>query len=155
MSADTRGPTTPTAMRLDQQVCFAIGVAHRAVQAVYRPLLDPLGITHPQFLVMLTLWDSSPRSVREIATELHMDVGTLSPLLRRLEAAGFVTRTRSLRDERALDIAVTPAGRKLRLRALRVPEAVNASLGLSQNDFDELYALLERFTVAARTSTGR
>ncbi|MCW2570940.1 MAG: putative transcriptional regulator, partial [Frankiales bacterium] len=80
-------------LRLDRQVCFALAVTSRTVIAVYRPLLEPLGLTHPQYLVMLALWETSPRSVKDIAAVLELDSATLSPLLKRLEAAGFLTRT--------------------------------------------------------------
>src|SRR6476619_2675345 len=105
-------------LALERQVCYALTVTNRAVLAVYRPLLEPLGLTHPQYLVMLALWDHqkshadrrSPLSVKQIATTLQMDSATLSPMLKRLEALGLITRTRSASDERATDVELTKGG---------------------------------------------
>src|SRR6201996_1856929 len=104
-------------LALERQVCFALSVAARSVLSIYRPILEPMGLTHPQYLVMLALWGQSPLSVKEIGGLLHLDSPTLSPLLKRLEAIGYVTRTRSADDERQLDVELTPAGRRLRVRA--------------------------------------
>ena len=82
-------------LALDRQVCFALAVASRSVIALYRPLLDPMGLTHPQYLVMLALWEESPLSVKQLSDLLQLDPGTLSPLLKRLEAAGYLTRARA------------------------------------------------------------
>src|SRR3954466_6513240 len=87
-------------LKLDRQVCFALAVASRSVIAIYRPLLEPYGLTHPQYLVMLALWERSPRSVKDLGTTLRHEPATLSPLLKRLEALGYVTRTRSRADGR-------------------------------------------------------
>src|ERR671918_3087098 len=89
-------------LALDRQVCFALAVASRSVIGVYRPLLEPMGLTHPQYLVMLALWERSPRSVKDLSSALALDPGTLSPLLKRLEAAGLLTRGRDRADERVL-----------------------------------------------------
>nr|BFF20045.1 hypothetical protein GCM10025730_35660 [Promicromonospora thailandica] len=116
----TATPTTPSApespaggedlLALDRQVCFALAVASRSVIALYRPHLEPMGITHPQYLVMLALWERSPLSVKQLSGLLQLDPGTLSPLLKRLEAIGYVTRGRDPRDERALAVELTPRG---------------------------------------------
>ena len=114
-------------LALERQVCFALSITNRAVLAVYRPLLEPLGLTHPQYLVMLTLWDHQktstgqhkPLSVKEIAATLQMDSATLSPMLKRLEALGLITRTRNAVDERSTDVNLTKSGAALRRRALR------------------------------------
>ncbi len=116
-------------LALEQQVCFALAVTNRAVLAVYRPLLEPLGLTHPQYLVMLALWDHqkaatdglSPLSVKQIATALQLDSATLSPMLKRLESLGLITRTRSAADERSTDVELTKDGTALRARALEIP----------------------------------
>lgn len=92
-------------LALDRQVCFALAVTNRAVLAVYRPLLEPMGLTHPQYLVMLALWGNSPMSVKEIGAALQLDSPTLSPLLKRLESAGLLTRTRADGDERTLVVS--------------------------------------------------
>src|SRR3954465_4640351 len=112
-------------LALERQVCFALAITNRAVLAVYRPLLEPLGLTHPQYLVMLALWDhhksgiDRPLTVKDIAAALQMDSATLSPMLKRLEALGLITRARSAADERATDVTLTRAGIQLRRRALK------------------------------------
>lgn len=116
-------------LTLDNQVCFAIVTAARNVVSIYRPILEPLGLTHPQYLVMLALWEQAPRSLGELAGELAMEAGTLSPLVKRLEAQGLLARARSAEDERMLAITLTDAGRALRALALEVPEQVMASVG--------------------------
>ncbi|QCR19134.1 MarR family winged helix-turn-helix transcriptional regulator [Agrococcus sp. SGAir0287] len=118
-------------LRLDEQVCFAIVTAARNVVAIYRPILEPLGLTHPQYLVMLALWERSPRSLRDLAAAVALEPATLSPLVRRLEAQGLLSRVRSASDERVLDIGLTDAGTALRARALTVPEQVMAATGMS------------------------
>lgn len=129
-------------LALDNQVCFALSIAHRTVTAIYRPLLEPMGLTHPQYLVMLALWDKNPRSLNELAGVLQQDTPTLSPLLKRLEVIGLITRTRSQQDERRLDIEVTSAGWALRTQALRVPEAVVNELGTSIQELTDLRSSL-------------
>ena len=134
-------------LALDRQLCFALAATSRSVIGLYRDLLDPLGLTHPQYLVMLALWEHDPRSVRAIADELRLDSATLSPLLKRLEAAGYLRRTRSAADERQLEVALTTAGRTLRERARAVPVAVSERLGWPVARLealkDELTALLD------------
>jgi len=116
-------------LKLDNQLCFALVTAARNVVAIYRPILEPLGLTHPQYLVMLALWEQSPRSLRELADELALDPATVSPLVKRLEAQGYVTRSRRDADERVLDLALTDSGRALRERALDVPRQVMETVG--------------------------
>ncbi|MEU4318081.1 MarR family winged helix-turn-helix transcriptional regulator [Nocardia fluminea] len=137
-------------LRLDRQVCFALAVANRSVLAVYRPLLEPLGLTHPQYLVMLALWGEAPMSVKAVAEAIQLDSATLSPLLKRLESAGLITRRRDPHDERTLHIDLTDAGRKLREQAERIPPAVVARLGVSLADLEELRDVLGRVNAAAR-----
>src|SRR5262245_31257029 len=117
-------------LKLDQQVCFALAVAARNVIGLYRPVLEPLGLTHPQYLVMLALWERSPLTVREIAALLSLEPATLSPLLKRLEAAGLVSRERHPADDRALAITLTDKGIGLRRRALQVPPQIIERLGM-------------------------
>ena len=116
-------------LKLENQLCFALVTAARNVVAIYRPILEPLGLTHPQYLVMLALWERSPRSLRELADELALDPATVSPLVMRLEAQGYVTRSRRDADERVLDLALTESGRGLRERALDVPRQVMEVVG--------------------------
>ncbi|MGV9750384.1 MarR family winged helix-turn-helix transcriptional regulator [Nocardia farcinica] len=139
-------------LRLDRQVCFALAVANRSVLAVYRPLLEPLGLTHPQYLVMLALWERAPMSVKAIAEAIQLDSPTLSPLLKRLEAAGLITRERDPRDERNLQVNLTEAGAALRAEAERIPPAVVESLGVTIADLEELREVLTRVNEAARRS---
>jgi DNA-binding MarR family transcriptional regulator len=160
MSAQIASEVDPLA--LEQQVCFALSITNRAVLAVYRPLLEPLGVTHPQYLVMLTLWDRhrassgqhtsdsvKPLSVKEIAATLQMDSATLSPMLKRLEALGLITRTRNAVDERSTDVKLTDSGAALRRRALRVPPAVVARLGVDLDELQHLHKVLTRINSAA------
>ncbi|ASF09708.1 putative MarR family transcriptional regulator [Nocardia brasiliensis NBRC 14402] len=137
-------------LQLDRQVCFALAVANRAVLAVYRPLLEPLGLTHPQYLVMLALWGEAPMSVKAIAEAIQLDSPTLSPLLKRLESAGLISRERDSRDERNLVVNLTPAGVALREQALRIPPAVVERLGVTLTDLEELRDVLHRVNAAAR-----
>lgn len=130
-------------LALERQLCFALAVASRSVIAAYRPVLEPMGLTHPQYLVMLALWEKQPRSLAEVADVLRLEPATLSPLVKRLEAAGLVTRQRSADDERQLALTLTEQGRKLRREAERVPEQVVAALGV---DIEELLALQARLT---------
>ncbi len=142
-------------LALERQVCFALAVTNRAVLAVYRPLLEPLGLTHPQYLVMLALWDhyksesDRPLSVKEIAAALQLDSATLSPMLKRLEAVGLITRTRSAADERATDVELTKAGIQLRRRALKIPPAVIDRLGVGLDELELLHDVLTRVNTAA------
>ena len=117
-------------LRLDNQVCFAIVTAARNVVSIYRPILEPLGLTHPQYLVMLALWEQAPRSLGDLAEELALEPASLSPLIKRLQAQGLVSRDRSPEDERVLRIGLTPEGRTLRERALAVPEKVMSAVGI-------------------------
>ena len=155
ITADTAGPPEPPEiprdpLALERQVCFALSVATRSVLSVYRPILEPMGLTHPQYLVMLALWGQSPLAVKELIEMLQLDGPTLSPLLKRLEAAGLVTRTRDPDDERQLRIDLTEKGRALRQQALNVPPAVVAKLGMSLGDLMGLHKGLTELNEAAR-----
>jgi DNA-binding MarR family transcriptional regulator len=136
-------------LALDRQVCFALAVATREVVALYRPVLEPLGLTHPQYLVMLALWERDCRSLRDLAETLALDPGTLSPLVKRLEAAGLVRRARDPQDERLLAVTLTPAGRGLRKKAERVPGQIVARLGLPIADLERLNDVLRAVIKAA------
>ncbi|WP_123029086.1 MarR family winged helix-turn-helix transcriptional regulator [Mycolicibacterium stellerae] len=143
-------------LALERQVCFALAATNRAVLAVYRPLLEPLGLTHPQYLVMLALWDhhrgsnsGTPLSVKEIAGSLQLDSATLSPMLKRLEALGLITRTRSASDERATDVQLTKAGLNLRRKALKIPPAVIERLGVGLDELEHVHSVLTRINAAA------
>lgn len=132
-------------LKLENQVCFALVTAARKVVSIYRPVLEPLGLTHPQYLVMLALWERSPRSLGELADELAMDPATLSPLVKRLEAQGRVARSRRAHDERVLAITLTDEGRSLRDRALSVPARIMARTGMTADEFTGLRDALQAF----------
>jgi DNA-binding MarR family transcriptional regulator len=138
-------------LALDRQVCFALAAASRSVIALYRPVLEPLGLTHPQYLVMLALWERSPRTVRDIGETLVLEPATLSPLLKRLESAGLVTRTRKADDERALDVELTAAGRALRSQAEAVPGQIVKRLGMRTSELETTRDALTRLLTAAAT----
>ncbi|WP_243225959.1 MarR family winged helix-turn-helix transcriptional regulator [Microbacterium sp. CIAB417] len=125
-------------LKLENQLCFALVTAARNVVAIYRPILEPLGLTHPQYLVMLALWERAPRALSDLAADLALDPATASPLVKRLEADGLVQRRRSADDERRLDIDLTDAGRLLRDRAIEVPTQVMTAVGM---DIEQIAAL--------------
>ncbi|OLF14960.1 MarR family transcriptional regulator [Actinophytocola xanthii] len=137
-------------LALDRQVCFALSVASRSVIAIYRPLLEPHGLTHPQYLVLLALWQSSPRSVRDLAETLRHEPATLSPMLKRLEALGYLTRRRDATDERQLAVELTEAGRALRAEAEKIPYRVVERLGMELGELEALHAALTRVLEATR-----
>lgn len=136
-------------LALEHQVCFPLYAASRALTAAYRPLLAPLGLTYPQYLVMLVLWERGTTPVGELGTALHLDSGTLSPLLKRLEAAGLVERRRSTEDERVVHVALTSAGKQLRVAAQDVPRQIAETTGLDL----ETLALLRRACDAVLQNT--
>ncbi len=134
---------------LHRQVCFALAVANRSVLKIYRRVLDPLGLTHPQYLVMLALWEDSPLPVKEIGRLLQLDSATLSPLLKRLETNGLITRRRNVDDERIVEIVLTDAGATLRDEALAIPGQIVDALGVELSDLEELHAVLTKVNAAA------
>jgi DNA-binding MarR family transcriptional regulator len=150
--ADKRYPgsmtTTPTAdwLRLDQQICFSLNAASRAFGGLYRVLLKDLGLTYPQYLVMLVLWEHGDLPVKKLGEHLRLDSGTLSPLLKRLETAGLVRRERSARDERSVEVRLTEDGTALRERALEVPRWIGAATGFDLDEIRELRERLDRLT---------
>ncbi|WP_445155405.1 MarR family winged helix-turn-helix transcriptional regulator [Arthrobacter sp. Hor0625] len=138
---------------LERQLCFALTVASRSVVGAYKPVLDTMGLTHPQYLVMLCLWESSPRSVRDISGALAQEPATISPLLRRLETAGYITRERVAGNERSLAVGLTPEGAALRQQATAVPGTMMALLGLDREQVAELHGAMMRL-IAATQSAG-
>lgn len=139
-------------LRLDHQVCFSLNAASRAFGSVYRVLLSDLGLTYPQYLVMIVLWEDGDLPVKRIGERLRLDSGTLSPLLKRLESAGLVRRERSAEDERSVTVRLTGEGAALRTRALRVPQRILAATGLSLDEVTTLHTLLRRVTEALDTA---
>ncbi|MFF8533303.1 MarR family winged helix-turn-helix transcriptional regulator [Streptomyces sp. SAS_267] len=140
---------------LDDQLCFALYAAQRAVTAAYRPLLEELGLTYPQYLVLLVLWERGETTVKELGAALHLDYGTMSPLLKRLESAGLVRRERSARDERSVRVALTGRGEVLRERAEDVPQALLTATGLSEADVTRLREELRRLTERTENAAAR
>jgi DNA-binding MarR family transcriptional regulator len=137
---------TPDPLHLDQQLCFALYAASNRIQRLYRPLLEPLGLTYAQYLVMLVLWQHGRRSVGELGEALHLDSGTLTPLLKRLETTGLVERKRCSEDERRVHVDLTAEGKALRKRAVGLPQSVACSTALQPQALaalrDEIKALL-------------
>ncbi|SDP21370.1 MarR family winged helix-turn-helix transcriptional regulator [Actinacidiphila guanduensis] len=131
---------------LDDQLCFALYAASRAVTARYRPLLDTLGLTYPQYLVMLVLWERQEVSVKELGAALQLDYGTLTPLVKRLESNGLVRRERRPDDERSVRVLLTAEGTALREKAEGVPPAMGAAMGLAPEEFDVMSGLLRKLT---------
>ena len=145
----TTAPESIDPLALQNQVCFSLAVAARTVIGLYRPVLEPLGLTHPQYLVMLALWERAPRSLADLGDALHLEPATLSPLVKRLEAGGYVTRARSTEDERRLDVALTPGGAALREQALRVPPQIVERLDLPLDELTSVRDALTRLIGAA------
>lgn len=131
------------ALELDNQICFRIYRLHRLINARYRPLLDALGLTYPQYLVMLVLWEQDGISLGALGKRLDLDSGTLSPLLKRLEVLDYISRSRDSADERSLLIQLTRTGRELRARAEGIPEAVASCFDGDIQDFASLTRILD------------
>ncbi|MCW2742849.1 MAG: ohrR2 [Blastococcus sp.] len=131
---------------LDDQLCFALYAASRAVTARYRPMLDAIGLTYPQYLVMMLLWESDHQTVGQLGSRLALDSGTLSPLLKRLTTAGLVTRHRRVEDERSVSIALTDAGRALRDKAFHISAEMIGAIAFDIGEFDELKERLRLLT---------
>jgi DNA-binding MarR family transcriptional regulator len=144
-------PGIENPLALEQQVCFALAIASRSVIALYRPLLEPMGLTHPQYLVMLALWEHEPLRVNELSKLLQLDPGTLSPLLKRLEALGYLRRDKDPRDDRALAVVLTEKGRALRDDALAIPPAVVERLGMPLEELLEMHRRLTEVIAAAQS----
>jgi DNA-binding MarR family transcriptional regulator len=151
-AADRLNTSRLDAPRLNRQVCFALYSASKAATAVYRPMLDELGLTYPQYLVMLVLWEGQPRSVRELGEELGLDSGTLSPLLKRLESLGLVERRRSAEDERRVEVFLTDGGTALSAKSMAIPQQLADAAGLSPAELDQLRETLGRLAAALHSA---
>jgi DNA-binding MarR family transcriptional regulator len=149
---DSEGRFNPLA--LDLQLCFSLYSAANLMTRMYRPLLQPLGLTYPQYLAMLVLWERSPQNVGEVGQRLGLDSGTLTPLFKRLEEAGLVRRTRDPADERRVIISLTPAGVALREKALAVPGAVFCRLPGTLEELTALKASVDRVAETLRQDAG-
>lgn len=131
---------------LDDQLCFALYAASRAVTQRYRPLLEELGLTYPQYLVMLVLWEHGTVPIKDIGNALQLDYGTLTPLIKRLESTRLVRRERSPEDERTVQVSLTDHGHELQERARKIPRAIGDAMGLTPEEFDEAKRLLRLLT---------
>jgi MarR family transcriptional regulator, organic hydroperoxide resistance regulator len=145
----------PDPLSLDRQLCFAVYAAAHAFTAAYKPLLEPLGLTYPQYLVLLVLWERDGVSVKEIGARLQLDSGTLTPLLKRLEKAGFVHRRRDSSDERLLRVQLTPEGHALRAKAAAARHQIVCALGGNEDPVQALRHELARITPLLRGKPGR
>ncbi|MGO4762366.1 MarR family winged helix-turn-helix transcriptional regulator [Cupriavidus sp. 2KB_3] len=141
MADATNSPATDEWLRLDQQLCFALYSTSLAMTKIYKPILGELGLTYPQYLVMLVLWETDKLTVSALGERLTLDSGTLTPLLKRLEVAGFVARARDEEDERRVLVSLTDAGRRLRASAEGIPEKM---LCATQCSIEEIQALTAR-----------
>jgi DNA-binding MarR family transcriptional regulator len=130
-------------LKLDRQLCFLLYGASRAVTQLYQPLLAPLGLTYPQYLVMMVLWESDGAAVGTLCDRLYLDSGTLTPLITRLESAGLVDRRRSRRDARVVDVHLTTAGKRLKRAAASIPEALLCRIGLDLKDYPRIHRELK------------
>ena len=139
---------------LDQQVCFALYRASRATTAVYRPHLERLGVTYPQYLVLLALWEHDARGVHDLCDALDLDTGTLSPLLKRLEAAGLLRRERDTKDQRNLALALTDQGKALREQAEKIPAGIVERLGMPIDELMSLHGALTQVIAASQRALG-
>jgi DNA-binding MarR family transcriptional regulator len=135
-------------LKLDRQICFPIYAASNLLTRLYRPLLDEIGLTYPQYLVMLVLWETPSRTVGELGAALHLDSGTLTPLLKRLEANGLVDRMRDPDDERRVIVTLTPDGKALKKKAASVPEALMERSGLDLAGMERLRASVQAMVSA-------
>ncbi|MCZ0988904.1 MarR family winged helix-turn-helix transcriptional regulator [Streptomyces diastatochromogenes] len=133
-------------LRLDRQICFSLHAASRAFNSVYRVILKDLGLTYPQYLVMLVLWEQGDLPVKKLGEHLRLDSGTLSPLVKRLEGAGLVRRERSVQDERSVQVRLTEEGVALRERALEVPRRIVTATGFELAEIGELRERLDQLT---------
>jgi DNA-binding MarR family transcriptional regulator len=137
------GQRSPDWLSLDQQLCFALYAASLVMTKLYKPLLAPLGLTYPRYLVMLVLWQADGLTVSQLGERLALDSGTLTPLLKRLESSGLVQRLRDTGDERRVLLHLTPAGRALKARALSVPQTIAAASGYELGELSSLTARLQ------------
>ena len=147
-SSDIAGPVL-----LDQALCFAVYSAGLAFNRVYKPILEPLGLTYPQYLVMIALWEAEGQTVSELGQHLFLESNTLTPLLKRLEAAGYISRTRDKADERQVRVSLTERGVELLKQASCVPEQVLAATGLSIDQLTTLRASIAGLRDNLRAAT--
>jgi DNA-binding MarR family transcriptional regulator len=155
MPMSKRPPPDPSAslLLLDKQLCFALYASSLAMTKLYKPLLAPLGLTYPQYLVMLVLWEHDGQSVNELGHALHLDSGTLTPLLKRMAQAGWVQRQRDPADERRVQVLLTSAGLALKDQAQGIPVTMSCQLGLNEPEIRALRETLQRFQLGLHNPT--
>jgi len=134
----------PESLKLENQLCFPLYVIAKEITGLYRPFLDELDITYPQYLVMMVLWENDGLPVNHIGEKLYLDSGTLTPLLKRLESKGFILRKRKKEDERVVEVFITESGKALRAKACEIPEKMNKKIDLSQEDLFDLKKSIQK-----------
>ena len=139
-------------LALESQVCFALSLASRSIVAAYRPVLEPLGLTHPQYLVMLALWQHAPLSIKDLSGLLQLDPGTLTPLTKRLASLGLIDRARDQADERSLAIVLTVEGKQLRAEAEKIPAVMMKRLGMDRDAITALHGMMMKLIAAAQAA---
>lgn len=147
--------TTDDALKLDDQLCFAIYACSREITKLYRPLLDEIGLTYTQYVTMLALWEKDHVTVSALGNRLYLDSGTLTPLLKKLEAAGLVTRTRDREDERSVLVALTEEGRTLKNKAAGIPEAMHCQLNSTPEEAEFLLKQMNEVLHRIQLATGK
>ncbi|GAA3585532.1 MarR family transcriptional regulator [Amycolatopsis ultiminotia] len=147
----SQDPGETGSLLLDDQLCFGLYSASRAITSLYRTLLEPLDLTYPQYLVMLVLWEHDAQQVKELGAALNLDSGTLSPLLKRLEKSGLVTRERQAEDERSVRIRLTDDGAALRAKAEEIPPHIGAAMGLDPAVLTGLRTTMDRLAASVNT----
>ncbi len=130
-------------LKLDNQLCFAVYACSREITRLYRPFLDELGLTYPQYLTLLVLWESDSCTVKELGDRLYLDSGTLTPMLKRMEIDGLLNRMRSQTDERKVYVALTPQGKALKERAYCIPKTLLKSAGVTKEEFQHMFCLFQ------------
>lgn len=134
----------PASLKLENQICFPLYVIAKEITGLYRPFLDALDITYPQYLVMMVLWENDGLSVNCIGEKLYLDSGTLTPLLKRLEAKGFIVRKRKKEDERVVEVFITESGKALQQKACEIPEKIYTKIGLAKEDWADLKTSVQK-----------
>lgn len=137
-------------LKLDKQLCFSVYVLHREIMQQYRPILDAIGLTYPQYIAMMVLWENGQQTVNQLGEKLNLDNGTVTPLLKRLESKKLVTRTRSKADERVVLIALTEEGEILKEKASCVPMKILKALNLDLEDLNQLKAMSDKVVERAQ-----
>lgn len=153
MTRERHGSSGLDPLRLDHQICFPLYATSRLVTRLYQPLLEPLGLTYPQYIVMLILWEDAPCPVGRVGDRSLLNTNTLTPLLKRLEQLGFIERRRSPQDERVVEIHITREGSALRKRCLCIPETLAGSLEFPLDKLLQLKAILEELSASLQSAT--